>query len=60
MMEIYREGDNKYLDYFIHFVENLIPIVCIFLNLMIIILGIYLKILIFETQTQRIDYLLQN
>jgi hypothetical protein len=59
-MKIYAEGDNKYLDYFIHFVENLIPIVGIFLNIIIIIFLIYLKILLFETKTERINYFLQN
>jgi len=60
MMKIYAEGENKYLDYFIEFVENLIPIVGIFLNIVIIIFLIYLKILLFETKTERINYFLQN
>jgi hypothetical protein len=59
-MKIYAEGENKYLDYFIEFVENLIPIVGIFLNIVIIIFLIYLKILLFETKTERINYFLQN
>ena len=60
MMKIYAEGENKYLDCFIEFVENLIPIVGIFLNIVIIIFLVYLKILLFEIKTERINYFLQN